>query len=518
MSEPRGLAYRPIHPLLFAAAAPLPLYATNWQSVRTNDFVLALAGAVALAVALWAFALWGLAWAWRRSPRSAAFAASAGVLLFFAFQPVFDLWPKDAGERPWAPGLLFALWGGAWVAAMAIAARIRDARGTWTLAANLAGLAAVVVPCATLALSLNDARPLAEAPEASAARVAGERPRPDIYYVVLDGYGRSDRLREYFGFDNAPFVAALRERGFVVDDRAIANYAHTYLSLASSLNFEYVQALGADGAAGPDQLGRWIREARVPHLLRQIGYRVVSFPSSFAATTWTDSEVHLGTGWTSSEFVDALLLRTPLPDFVDFATGTSLYDWHRARVDNILEQLGTLGARFATTDAPIFAFAHVLAPHPPFVFAADGHAPDPPRPIVYWDGDDYYAEGGTRDEYLQGYPAQVAYLNARLLPAIDAILESADPERPPPVIVLHGDHGSGMGLSHRDIARTDARERFPILLAVHAPQIDAERIGEGGSPVNLFRTLLGGLFGAQLPRLPDRAWTRCGARPRCSST
>lgn len=59
---------------------------------------------------------------------------------------------------------------------------------------------------------------------------------PDIYYIVLDGYGRADVLEELYGHDNGPFLDGLRDRGFYVADEAYSNYAVTPLSLAGTLN------------------------------------------------------------------------------------------------------------------------------------------------------------------------------------------------------------------------------------------------------------------------------------------
>jgi len=64
---------------------------------------------------------------------------------------------------------------------------------------------------------------------------------PDIYYIILDGYGRSDILKSEFGYDNSDFLNSLRDQGFFVADCAQSNYAQTQLSLASSLNFNYIR-------------------------------------------------------------------------------------------------------------------------------------------------------------------------------------------------------------------------------------------------------------------------------------
>jgi hypothetical protein len=38
--------------------------------------------------------------------------------------------------------------------------------------------------------------------------------KPDIYYIILDGYARSDVMRELFGFDNSAFLDRLEAKGF----------------------------------------------------------------------------------------------------------------------------------------------------------------------------------------------------------------------------------------------------------------------------------------------------------------
>jgi hypothetical protein len=75
---------------------------------------------------------------------------------------------------------------------------------------------------------------------------------PDVYYIILDGYGRQDVLQREYGFDNTEFIHALRARGFYVADCSESNYAHTLYSLASSLNYDYLDTLGATGRCRTD--------------------------------------------------------------------------------------------------------------------------------------------------------------------------------------------------------------------------------------------------------------------------
>ena len=68
--------------------------------------------------------------------------------------------------------------------------------------------------------------------------------RPNIYYIVLDGYVRNDLLKEYYKYDNSPFTGELEKYGFRVASQAMANYPLTYLSISSSLQLEYLLRQG----------------------------------------------------------------------------------------------------------------------------------------------------------------------------------------------------------------------------------------------------------------------------------
>src|SRR5690606_2778066 len=45
---------------------------------------------------------------------------------------------------------------------------------------------------------------------------------PDIYLLVLDGYGRADVLADMYDFDNTPFLELLTSQGFQVAPQATA--------------------------------------------------------------------------------------------------------------------------------------------------------------------------------------------------------------------------------------------------------------------------------------------------------
>lgn len=86
-------------------------------------------------------------------------------------------------------------------------------------------------------------------------------------------------------------------------------------------------------------------------------------------------------------------------------------------------------------DGEYFVFAHIISPHPPFVFGTNNERLNPCWEFTLQDGD---AFPGTQEEYIAGYLGQIAYLNKLLQATTAQILR--DPEHPP-VIILYGDHG-----------------------------------------------------------------------------
>ena len=95
-----------------------------------------------------------------------------------------------------------------------------------------------------------------EAREVDALRKEADRGsrKPDIYYLILDGYANSSTLKEVYGYDNQGFEDYLEEKGFKVASESRSNYAITALSLASSLNMEYINYLSEAGGVAPETL------------------------------------------------------------------------------------------------------------------------------------------------------------------------------------------------------------------------------------------------------------------------
>ena len=333
-----------------------------------------------------------------------------------------------------------------------------------------------------------------------AERPAG--PQPDIYYLILDGFGRQDVLQDLYDLDLQPFVNALEARGFVVPAASQSNYAQTYLSMASSLNLSYLDDIAATMRESSDRrpLDHLIRQNALMTIARRADYEVVAIGSDYSATARFDvADQCLCEQYGLSEIEVATLNLTPIRAL---PLHRWTYDAHRRKFEATFSHL----QRARGQTRPNFVFAHVLAPHPPFVFTSDGAPRSNGKTFSFSDGSHF---PGSRSEYIAGYREQARFVTRRLLDAIDAILERPGPT---PVIVIHGDHGPGSMWDWNDVAKGNPRERLGIFSAYRLPGDDFEPSAEI-TPVNALRVMANRYLGISLSSLPDASFASNWKRP-----
>ena len=381
--------------------------------------------------------------------------------------------------------------------------RSRREPGGFTRVLNVIAAVLVLFNVVSIARTLAQRPGAAPGQAVPVARRAAAR--PNIYYIVLDAYARADILEEVFSFDNEPFVQALESKGFVVADRSYANYNLTQQSLASSLNFTLLDAMARDvGYASSDRepLYAMIRDNRAMAFLKSQGYRLITVSSSIEPTDFKDVDRYFGFALSESEFRSVLLDTTPWPLFFGSRRSAESYDAHRGRILNAFLAL----EESAFEKGPFFMFVHLMAPHPPFVFGPNGEPREPGYLFSMVDADRLH--GGSEaavGDYISCYRDQLAFLNTRILKAVDAILGHA---AEPPLIVIQGDHGSR---AYTDFDRPEAsyfKENLAILNAYYLPAAGRDLVYPTISPVNTFRMIFRHYFGADLEPLPDTsAWT-----------
>lgn len=334
---------------------------------------------------------------------------------------------------------------------------------------------------------------------------------PDIYYIILDGYGAQRTLQEVYGYENQDFLNLLSAQGFYLASESRSNYAQTILSLASSLNFDYLDKI-PEGAQANDvnALIPLLRNSEVRRRVAGEGYRFIAFSTGYLRTEVPDADLYLQPGVESAGNMESLMIETTFLRAVESLAGAvgirfpyPGYQPHRQRVLFTLEQLPGI----ARIPGPKFVFAHLLIPHPPFVFGADGEQVPQTRRFQLEDGSDFQ---GTREEYVEGYRNQVAYVNSRLAQIIPQILAASSPD---PIIVIQGDHGPGAGLDWDSPSAEGLSERFRILNAIRLPGSEPGLLYLDMSPVNTFRMILNQYFGTTVALLPDRSYFSTPDRP-----
>lgn len=495
---------------VFAAYPPLYVAASNPGQAETSLIAMAAAVAAAGGVAI-VMLLRPLLRSWTVAGLGAAWV----VLLFFAYGPVNGWWLEFAinrvEQRAPGSGWLFAspqivqsvLW--ALLVLLGIAAlRRASERIPARLAPGLNVMAIVLgalVAVRAVSNAVETGEPVAaRPPPAAVASGTAEAARPDIYLIVLDGYARADVLAKYYGYDNGPFLDGLRRRGFQVSDASHANFAWTFLSLSSALNFEYVQPLLGDrldpqGRSRKESY-RLLRDNRAARFLKERGYRTVHLQSTWGGTgsnPFADEFLPCYAGVFSDEYVRALADVSWLRAFGATAT-LDVAQCH-------LKNLETLAGQ-ARVPGPKFVFAHFLPPHHPYLFDRDG------RILRHANLSDQFEFQKKLWEDRSSYLDQLLFMNRR----IDEVIGRLIAESPrPPVIILMSDHGPNL---KENLAIADERRiRLGNMTAMYLPGAPADLLPADATPVNHLRRVFNFYFNAGFPLLPDRYFASTYARP-----
>ena len=411
----------------------------------------------------------------------AAFVVFAALFSFFTYGQIYNFLKNvNIGTiYVFRHRTLFVLYGLLLIFAVYWIIRKMEKPGSWTYWLNLLSIYLLIYPA--FVISSNAIQQFLAYRSALSAKVVKAQTtnstRPDIYYIILDAYGREDVLKNYLGFDNSAFLDALRGRGFYVADCSQSNYAYTEYSLSSTLNYDYLDHLDVNNNVERIAI---LKHNVVRSFLEEQGYRIVSAPTGWDMTEWKDADLYLDFDRTYSalpEFeklvIDTTVLRI-VSDFNLFNINRFTDNNHRSRVLSLLKHL----KRLPTEEGDLFVFAHFVIPHPPYRFGPNGEWLD-----------------GPPENLQTAYLGQVVFINREILQVIDEILAKSET---PPIIVIQGDHGPPPQLS------PSSAQKMPILNAYYLPGVDANKVLYSSiSPVNTFRVILNSYFGQTLPLLED---------------
>jgi hypothetical protein len=483
----------PFYPVLLGAFPVLAIYAANLGMVPSSDLWRPLTWVIGLALSAWIVSSLLL-----RSIWPGAALSSVAFALFFSYGPMGDL----------VDSFVVAIVDfGIFFASLVLFIWKKPKLFSATRVLNFGSFVLVLLPIAQIAIQRPPGVHESFLDVHLPVALKQVTDKPDIFFIIVDGYGRSDQIERVMGYSNNEFIESLREKGFYVADRSHSNYCQTQLSLASSLNLSFLQELGdmfPDSSNDRHPLVRGIDESYISSYLKRRGYAYIGVTSGFDEIQLKSTDVSYDHKLAYTMLEDAVVQLTPIT-LVPFRVVRRFND-RRESLIGAFENLRYLGT---PTSHPRFVVAHLLAPHPPFVFDAAGNPIRQPLPFGFWDGS-HYMSFGTPEGYRSGYVGQIQYLNKQLLAIIDALVSKA---AKPPVIIIEGDHGSKLKMHQDVIDKTDLRECFSNLMAFHVPGSIREKLYPEVSSVNTFRLVLNGLFKENLPLLPDKSYYSPFSRP-----
>jgi len=145
-----------------------------------------------------------------------------------------------------------------------------------------------------------------------------------------------------------------------------------------------------------------------------------------------------------------------------------------------------------------YVLAHIMSPHPPYVFSENG---DEVNEKILNNAD----EGVERRPY---YLNQLKFITKQTIPVLKRIMKNS---KKPPIIILQSDHGPASTLGKREdwssnYSEEAVEERSGILYAIFLPNGNYEEFSEAMTPVNTYGILFNKYFGEENVLLPDKTY------------
>jgi len=305
-------------------------------------------------------------------------------------------------------------------------------------------------------------------------------PLPDIYFVILDEYAAPSQMKSYFQHDMKPFVEYLNKKGFMVTEMH-TKHLSTAAIMDSRLNMEDIntrdsalstyslsdsllESINILNSYEEEKMIR-IRNNKVIGFLKSIGYRYVHMGSWFAHTQYNrlaDENINCF-GFQFKDELSAIIASRSILRLVFI----NRY-FHRQAVFDafaVMENMTVIPAK------PKFVFAHIISPHAPYIFRANGEKLG-------------VNPGNGRSE-KQLYLDQHIWVTKKVKEFVDKKLSSSQTA---PVIIIQADHGARMD-------RMGARHVFN---AVYMPYYKGDPWPDYISSSNTFRLLLKEFWGSNL--------------------
>lgn len=323
---------------------------------------------------------------------------------------------------------------------------------------------------------------------------------PDIYYILPDQYARLDVLKEYFNYDSKEFSGFLVKKGFAIADKSRSNYSITLFSLPSTLNMEYIDrliTLPSEDSTDFDPLVEKIKSNTVKSLVESLGYRYIYLSSDalvVGAKDTGDDIIESNLDTYMRQTLKTTILR-PFGGRYSFKE-KNINKWARKSVLDTFDQLSKVPT--SNLAGPKFVFAHIMAPHGPYVFGRNGE--ETKLNLV---------KSMTYQEDMAAFLDQSVFVSKKISEVVDSILANS---KTPPIIIIQSDHGHYLD---RELVSEDLRRdiRSRNFTAIYMPGKSKASVPRDITTVNTFRLIFDQYFGTKLGQLENKSFIYDGQRP-----
>jgi hypothetical protein len=345
--------------------------------------------------------------------------------------------------------------------------------------------------------------------------------KPDVYYLLFDRYGNPGQLKANFNFDNSDIENFLTDKGFVNRPDAFANYPFTMSSVSSTMAMNYFPQFKSMFSKDSDWQSAFpyrsvLNDPPVAQIFKQNGYQYNLLSSwwdftrvNIKADSNPDISFRLNvfgahfylTDIQRDMFNKSILSPLLKKGISSGKTPILKYDLDRNPRENFEAQMSSLRDIAGRSDksAPQFSFAHILAPHPPYLFNKDGSWPS-------YDGE---ANDNGVDESVK-YVNEATYVNSQIKSLVNGI-QGKDPGA---VIVIQADEGPYPKQFRGDLTPTHyydplglpldkLQQKFGVMASYYMPGVDPSQVKQIDASVDAFRFVLNNYLGYQMPMLPD---------------
>lgn len=314
--------------------------------------------------------------------------------------------------------------------------------------------------------------------------------KPDVYFIIFDGYAASRTLKDFWGYDNSDLDSFLRQEGFYNASLSTSNYNSTPYSIGSILNMDYHSNKPENRNIAHFCKGvSTIKGNSVSEIFRKNNYNIINhsyFPLlnekpaldlSFMASKkrlllsqTLISNLNKDIGWNFPS------LHSPIPIEERLTLGNINFKQVQKAYKLVLQTSAQKNQQ------PVFVYTHFLTPHDPYIYDSTGR----PTPDSTW-----FDVKDSEARYL----SNLKYTNTIIKNLVTHLKKEGDRPR---IIIIQSDHG------YRDFKRDELSHlEFSNLNAIYFPDKQYDQLYDSISSVNTFPIIFNKYFHTSIPLLKD---------------